>query len=157
MAGKRARKAGQGRREKAGSFKAKAKRPEAYHQNKSTFDDVMSHYRKTWDVLLKGGSKGTIAGKAAIIDWRCDVQRIVTQNLKRIDEETFYEVYGSDSVSTQGEVDVDAYKRLGATCHSVEQRLGKAFIASKLWRPRSERAEVREQEVDQVHVHPVSS
>jgi len=153
MAGKRA-----GKTRTAGrKVKAAAKKPEAYSTNKATFDDVMSHYRKTYDVLLKGGSKNSVAAKAAVLDWRCDVEMAVTKHLKRCGEKTFYEVYGQDSIVSQHEIDIEAFKRLGATCYSVEQRLGKAFIAMKLWRPRSERAEVREQEVDSVHVHPLPS
>jgi hypothetical protein len=135
-----------------------------YSKNKKAFDQTMSRYRETLDVVIKGSTPEAVEATSAVCDFRCDVETIVEKYIKGISVEAFYETYveglGSEDFNSSGmsyiEREVYVQKRLGDRRHRAEQHLGKAFIKLKLWRPGRERAEVREQEMDQAHVHPVS-
>lgn len=121
----------------------KKKVPKNYGRAKRAFDEVLENLRRVWNET--NGHVGAInpeacggaprdPAKPTPVEFRADALRIIQKTLPKnvtlVEFMTAYLVYDSEDAIERG---VHAEKILGARMHSVEQRMGAAFIETGIF------------------------
>jgi hypothetical protein len=113
-----------------------------YGVNKKAFDTVMKAYRETMVIgtvgaIRYGASKGSSLpnkAKPTPLDFRCDVDRVITKcnktPLALFNFNNSYVWYDSDDTI---DIEIHAQKLLGNMRHGLEQGMGAEFVKRKLF------------------------
>lgn len=120
----------------------KKRKPPKFAANKKAFDSVMQAYREAMSVGILGamqygdssGSSMPNKAKPTPLDFRCDVDRVITKcnktPLALFNFNNAYVWYDSDDSI---DMEIHAQKTLGDMRHGLEQGMGAEFAKRKLF------------------------
>lgn len=117
----------------------KAKKKD-FAKNKRAFDAVIGHYRSLGAIgsigalnMEKSGGGTPNPAKPSILDFRCDVEKVIKKIVPQRHYARFLKAYIFVECTTDIEQEKWADKVLGGMRHSFEQRMGEVFNQRKIF------------------------